>query len=71
MAVGHLSLFLCFQYHVPTILMLAAMLLTSASFTLITEWILGDSIGDISQSRSRQGHVAGDHRHVRGVLFYT
>ena len=34
MAVGHLLLFLCFMYHWPTVLTLAAMMLTSAAFTL-------------------------------------
>ena len=34
MAVGHLLLFLCFMYHSPTVLTLAAMMLTSAAFTL-------------------------------------
>jgi sugar porter (SP) family MFS transporter len=34
MAVGHLLLFLCFMYHVPDMLTLAAMMLTSAAFTL-------------------------------------
>jgi sugar porter (SP) family MFS transporter len=34
MAVGHLLLFLCFMCHAPNVLTLAAMMLTSASFTL-------------------------------------
>ena len=34
MAVGHLLLFLCFMYHLPAVLTLAAMMFTSAAFTL-------------------------------------
>lgn len=34
MAVGHLLLFLCFNYHLSTVLTLASMMLTSAAFTL-------------------------------------
>ena len=34
MTVGHLLLFLCFMHHVSTLLTLAAMMLTSAAFTL-------------------------------------
>jgi sugar porter (SP) family MFS transporter len=34
MAVGHLLLFFCFMYHTPTLITLAAMMFTSASYTL-------------------------------------